>query len=117
MNKFNLQKDRNPQIYSLGVKEVWEIPEGNFSAGQVAHTMGYPLPFNVFGGGFIYGLNKNIVALGLVVGLDYTDPTFDTHHAFQIYKKHPVVAKILKGGKILRYGAKTIPEGGLFAIA
>ena len=116
VEKLNLQKDRNPQIYSLGVKEVWEIPEGNFPAGKVIHTMGYPLEFDQFGGGFIYGLSKNLVSIGLVVGLDYTDPTFDTHHAFQIYKKHPSVSKILKNGKILRYGAKTIPEGGLFAV-
>lgn len=116
VDKLNLQKDRNPQVYSLGVKEVWEVPEGNFGVGQIAHTMGYPLPFDVFGGGFIYGMSKNVVALGLVVGLDYTDPTFDTHHAFQIYKQHPAVAKILKGGKMVRYGAKTIPEGGLFSV-
>jgi len=116
VEKLNLQKDRNPQIYSLGVKEVWEIPEGNFPAGQVIHTMGYPLPFNQFGGGFIYGLSKTLVFIGLVVGLDHADPTFDTHHAFQIYKKHPAVLKILQGGKMVRYGAKTIPEGGFFAI-
>ncbi len=116
VEKLNLQKDRNPQIYSLGVKEVWEVPEGNFAVGEVRHTMGYPLPFNQFGGGFIYGMSKNIVSIGLVVGLDYTDPTFDTHHAFQIYKKHPSISKILKNGKMVRYGAKTIPEGGLFAV-
>lgn len=116
VDKLNLQKDRNPQVYSLGVKEIWEIPEGNFGVGQVAHTVGYPLPFDVFGGGFIYGISKNRVSIGLVVGLDYTDPTFDTHHAFQIYKKHPAVEKILKGGKMVRYGAKTIPEGGLFSV-
>ncbi len=116
VQKLNLAKDRNPQIYSLGVKEVWEVPEGNIEAGYVAHTLGYPLNFVQFGGGFIYGLSKKAVALGLVVGLDYTDPTFDIHHAFQMYKKHPHVASILKNGKIVRYGAKTIPEGGLFAV-
>jgi len=116
VEKFNLAKDRNPQVYSLGVKEVWEVPDGVMEAGYLAHTLGFPLQFNQFGGGFIYGLSKNLVSIGLVVGLDYTDPTFDIHHAFQIYKKHPGVARILKGGKVLRYGAKTIPEGGLFAV-
>ncbi len=116
VDKLGLARDRNPQIYSLGVKEVWEIPEGNFEVGRVMHTLGFPVDFDQFGGGFIYGIGKNQVVLGLCVGLDYTDPTFDTHHAFQIYKKHSFVAKLLKGGRMSRYGAKTIPEGGLFAI-
>ncbi|NUQ24316.1 MAG: electron transfer flavoprotein-ubiquinone oxidoreductase [Saprospiraceae bacterium] len=116
VRQFNLDKGRNPQIYSLGVKEVWEIPEGRIEPGYVAHSMGYPLSIDQFGGAFIYGMSKTVVALGLAVGLDYADPTFDPHHAFQIYKKHPFVAKLLQGGKILRYGAKTIPEGGYFAI-
>ena len=116
IQKFDLSKNRNPQVYSLGVKEVWDIPEGNFETGRVVHTMGFPLDNSQFGGGFIYGLSKNSVVIGLVVGLDYTDPTFDPHHAFQIYKKHPFVAKILQNGKIMRYGAKTIPEGGFYSI-
>ena len=116
IEKLNLSKDRNPQVYSLGVKEVWQVPEGALQIGQVIHTLGYPVEFNQFGGGFIYGLSKNFVSIGLVVGLDYTDPTFDTHHAFQLYKKHPVVAKIFKNGKMVKYGDKTIPEGGLFAV-
>jgi len=111
-----LDRGRNPQVYSLGVKELWEVPEGTFEAGRVVHSLGYPLDLNQFGGGFIYGLSGNRVAVGLAVGLDYRDPTFDPHHAFQIYKKHPFVKKILAKGKILRYGAKTIPEGGLFSI-
>jgi electron-transferring-flavoprotein dehydrogenase len=78
--------------------------------------MGYPLNNDEFGGGFIYGLKDNRVAVGLVVGLDYKDPTFDTHDAFQVWKTHPFVSKILKGGKFLEYGAKTLPEGGYYAI-
>ncbi len=116
VDKLKLDQDRNPQIYSLGVKEIWDVPEGNISAGEVIHTMGYPLTMDQFGGGFIYGISKTQVSIGLVVGLDYKDPTFDVHHAFQIYKKHPVVAKILNNGKVSRYGAKTIPEGGFYAI-
>ena len=116
IKQLGLSKNHNPQIYSLGVKEVWKVPEGTFPAGQVIHTLGYPLGFNQFGGGFIYGLGNDLVAVGLAVGLDYSDPTFDIHHALQIYKKHPFILRILKDGKIARYGAKTIPEGGFFAM-
>jgi len=116
IKKFNLNKDRNEQVYSLGCKELWTVPEGNIKAGQIYHTMGYPLDNDEFGGGFIYGLNDNKVAVGLVVGLDYQDPTFDVHDAFQIWKTSAFVSKILKGGKLVEYGAKTLPEGGHYAI-
>ena len=116
INKFDLQKGKNPQMYSLGCKEIWSVPEGNIAPGEVYHTLGYPLNLREFGGGFVYGLNDNRVALGLVVGLDYTDPTFDTHSAFQIWKTHPAISKILKGGKLVEYGAKTLPEGGYYSL-
>jgi electron-transferring-flavoprotein dehydrogenase len=114
--KLNLQEGRNPQIYSTGIKELWEVPAGSFPEGRVIHTMGFPLSNEEFGGGFIYGLKDNKVALGFVVGLDYLDPTFDPHHAFQIYKQHPFIHKIIENGRMLRYGAKTVPEGGLFSM-
>ena len=116
INKFDLSKDKNEQIYSLGCKELWSVPEGNIEAGQVYHTMGFPLQNDEFGGGFIYGLNDNKVAVGLVVGLDYKDPTFDAHHAMQIWKTSSFVSKFLKGGKLLEFGAKTLPEGGYYAV-
>jgi len=116
ISKFDLQKGKNPQIYSLGCKEVWSIPEGNVKPGEAYHTLGYPMNMKEFGGGFIYGLNDNKVAVGLVVGLDYADPTFDIHAAFQVWKTHPAVSKILKGGKMLEYGAKTLPEGGYYSL-
>jgi electron-transferring-flavoprotein dehydrogenase len=116
IKKFNLNRDRNEQIYSLGVKEIWSVPLGNIEAGQVYHTMGYPLKNDEFGGGFIYGLNENKVAVGLVVGLDYKDPSFDVHDAFQVWKTSSFVSGILKGGKLVEYGAKTLPEGGYYAI-
>jgi electron-transferring-flavoprotein dehydrogenase len=116
IKKFNLTKDRNEQVYSLGVKELWSVPPGNVEAGHIYHTMGYPLDNDEFGGGFIYGLNDNKVAVGLVVGLDYQDPTFDVHDAFQIWKSSAFVSGILKGGKLLEYGAKTLPEGGYYSI-
>ena len=116
IKKFNLDKERNEQVYSLGCKEIWTVPEGNIKAGHVYHTMGYPLDNDEFGGGFIYGLNDNKVAIGLVVGLDYQDPTFDVHDAFQIWKTTSFVSKILKDGKLVEYGAKTLPEGGHYAV-
>lgn len=113
IERFNLDSAKNPQIYSLGVKEIWKVPEGNIEAGAVYHTFGYPLQDkSEFGGGFIYGLTDNRVALGLVVGLDYADPSFDTHAAMQIWKTHPYVSKFLEGGKVIEFGAKTLPEGG-----
>ncbi|MBU1668900.1 electron transfer flavoprotein-ubiquinone oxidoreductase [bacterium] len=113
IERFNLDSGKNPQIYSLGVKEIWSVPEGNIEAGAVYHTFGYPLKDkSEFGGGFIYGLSDNRVALGLVVGLDYADPRFDTHAAMQIWKTHPYVSKFLEGGNIIEFGAKTLPEGG-----
>ncbi|MCL2290199.1 MAG: electron transfer flavoprotein-ubiquinone oxidoreductase [Bacteroidetes bacterium] len=115
IDKFDLQKGKNPQIYSLGCKEVWEIPSSRIKQGEVYHTMGYPLNFREFGGGFIYGLKNNRVAVGLVVGLDTADPTFDVYSAFQVWKTHPAIAKILKGGKMIAFGAKTLPEGGYYS--
>ncbi len=116
IQKFDLEKDKNCQVYSLGVKELWTVPEGNIKAGEVYHTMGYPLNLKEFGGGFVYGLNDNKVAVGLVVGLDYEDPTFDAHDAFQAWKTNTFIASKLKGGKLVEYGAKTLPEGGYYSI-
>jgi electron-transferring-flavoprotein dehydrogenase len=112
-----LDHGKNAQIYSLGVKELWRVPAGNIAEGQVFHTAGYPLKDgDEFGGGFIYGLGDNKVALGLVVGLDYKDPTFDIHGAMQVWKQHPFVSEILKDGNIMEFGAKTLPEGGYNSI-
>ncbi|MDR2684421.1 MAG: electron transfer flavoprotein-ubiquinone oxidoreductase [Prevotellaceae bacterium] len=116
IQKFNLQQDRNPQAYSLGVKEIFTVPENTIAAGEVYHTMGFPAAdWGVFGGGFIYGLSNNKVALGLVLGLEASDPTFDTFKAFQIWKTHPFVARFIKDGKLLEAGAKTLPEGGYYS--
>jgi len=116
IERYDLQ-GKNPQIYSLGIKELWSVPEGTITPGAVYHTFGYPLnDKEEFGGGFIYGLSDNRVALGLVVGLDYADPTFDIHAAMQVWKTHPEVSKFIEGGTILEFGAKTLPEGGWYAI-
>lgn len=116
IEKFNLDEGRNPQMYSLGCKEIWSIPEGRIAPGHVCHSLMFPLNMREFGGGFMYGLKDNKVAVGLVVGLDYADPGFDVHDAFQVWKTNKRVRKILEGGKILEYGAKTLPEGGWFSL-
>jgi electron-transferring-flavoprotein dehydrogenase len=116
IEKFDLAKGKNPQMYSLGCKEIWSVPEGRIAPGEVYHSLGYPLNLGEFGGGFIYGLTGNKVSVGLVVGLDYTDPSFDIHAALQVYKQHKAVRRIIEGGKMLEYGAKTLPEGGLFSL-
>ncbi len=113
VDKLNLDNGKNPQIYSLGVKEIWQMPEGTVKAGSVKHTFGYPLrDKEEFGGGFIYGMTEDRIALGLVVGLDYQDPSFDIHSSMQVWKTHPEVSKMITGGSLMESGAKTLPEGG-----
>jgi electron-transferring-flavoprotein dehydrogenase len=114
--KLGLDQGRNPQTYALGVKELWEIPAGRIPRGRVVHTAGWPLNSRQVGGGFVYALSETLLSVGLVVGLDYADPRFDPHNAFQQFKTHPWLSKLLDGGKMLRYGAKTLPEGGYFSI-
>ncbi|MGH9698914.1 MAG: electron transfer flavoprotein-ubiquinone oxidoreductase [Candidatus Acidiferrales bacterium] len=106
----------NPQVYGLGIKELWEVPAGRIATGYVAHTLGWPLASDLYGGGWVYGLANNRVSLGMVVALEYKDPLFDPHAAFQKFKTHPFVKKILDGGKMIRYGAKTVPYGGWYSM-
>ncbi len=113
--QFNL-RGRNPQLYATGLKEVWEVRPERHQKGKVVHTVGFPLYGRAMGGGFIYHMNKNLVSLGLVVSLDYEDPLLDPHYEFQRFKTHPYVKSLLEGGKMLNYGAKTIPEGGYYSI-
>ncbi|HSN69813.1 MAG TPA: NAD(P)/FAD-dependent oxidoreductase, partial [Thermoanaerobaculia bacterium] len=112
----DLYRGKNPQVYSVGVKELWQVPAGRFAAGDVIHTMGWPLDMQTFGGGFIYGMKDDIVDIGLVVGLDYKNPTLDPHHEFQRFKTHPAIRAILEGGTMIEAGAKAIPEGGYFSM-
>ncbi|MDQ1591685.1 MAG: electron-transferring-flavoprotein dehydrogenase [Pyrinomonadaceae bacterium] len=114
--RLNLNEGREPQVYSLGVKELWELPDDRYPAGRVTHTLGYPSDAHTYGGGWIYGMQNRIVNLGYVTGLDYEDPLLDPHAEFQRFKQHPAIAKILEGGKLLRYGAKTIAAGGFYAM-
>lgn len=104
---------QNPQIYALGVKELWETKQ---PLDRVIHTMGWPLPNDAFGGSFLYPLEPNLVALGLVVGLDYRDAGLDVHVLLQRLKQHPLFRPYLEGGEMVEWGAKTIPEGGFYAL-
>ncbi|HET7707827.1 MAG TPA: electron transfer flavoprotein-ubiquinone oxidoreductase [Thermoanaerobaculia bacterium] len=113
---FDLYKDRNPQVYSVGVKELWQLPDDRYPAGKVIHTLGWPLDMDTFGGAFVYGMKDRIVDVGLVVGLDYRNPTLDPHHEFQRFKLHPAIRAILQGGKMIAAGAKAIPEGGYYSM-
>ena len=112
---FHLDRDRNPQVYAVGVKEVWDVPKEKKTGGRVIHTMGWPLRNEEFGGGFIYNMSDGRVSIGFVVGLDYLDPRLDPHQRFQEFKTHPRIKTILEGGTLYSYGAKTIPEGGYWA--
>jgi electron-transferring-flavoprotein dehydrogenase len=103
----------NPQIFALGVKEVWETPR---PLPHVIHTLGWPLPTDAFGGSFMYPMGPSQVALGLVVGLDYHEAALDVHEMLQRMKLHPLFRRQLDGGKLLEWGAKTIPEGGFHAL-
>ncbi len=116
MSRLNLMEDKEPQVFSLGVKELWELPEGNFPEGKVVHTLGFPSDTRTYGGGWIYGLKNNIVSIGYVTGLDYEDPLIDPHAEFQKFKTHPKVAEILTGGKMIKYGAKSINAGGYWTM-
>ncbi len=106
----------NPQVYAIGVKELWEVLPGRIAPGYVAHTMGWPLDSSMYGGGWMYGMRENRASVGLVAGLEYHNPLFDPHEAFQKFKTHPFVRRVLEGGKLVRYGAKTIPEGGWYSV-
>jgi electron-transferring-flavoprotein dehydrogenase len=103
----------NPQIYALGVKELWQVPGG---LDAVIHTLGWPLPREAFGGSFIYPMGKGLIAIGLVVGLDAPFVDLDVHAWLQALKSHPFVRPRLEGGELLEWGAKTIPEGGYHSI-
>jgi electron-transferring-flavoprotein dehydrogenase len=103
----------NPQLFALGVKEVWETRR---PLDKVVHTLGWPLPTDAFGGSFMYPLGSNQIALGLVVGLDYHDAALDVHQLLQRMKLHPLFRPYLEGGQLLEWGAKTIPEGGYYAL-
>jgi electron-transferring-flavoprotein dehydrogenase len=116
IRRFGLDRGRNPRNYALGVKEVWEVPAPGLAPGEVWHTLGYPLDSRHQGGGWLYGMPGRRVSLGLLSTLAGRDPAFDPHAALQAFKRHPVIRRQLAGGKLLHYGAKTVPVGGYWAM-
>lgn len=104
----------NPQIWSVGVKEVWQCA-GSYE-GKVWHTLGWPLLDGTFGGGFVYGMKDNKLTIGLVISLDSKDPNMNPQLKLQEYKKHPWIQEMIKGGKLLKYGAALLPEGGYYSL-
>ncbi|HYR32287.1 MAG TPA: electron-transfer flavoprotein:ubiquinone oxidoreductase [Gemmatimonadales bacterium] len=106
-------RSENPQIFALGVKEIWETKR---PLDSIVHTLGWPVPTDGFGGSFMYPLEPNLVALGLVVGLDYRNAALDVHELLQLMKLHPLFRQYLEGGELVEWGAKTIPEGGYYAL-
>jgi electron-transferring-flavoprotein dehydrogenase len=116
IKRFNLGEGKNAPGFEVGVKEVWELPEARLALGEVIEAMGYPLKSDTFGGSFIYGMKNNMICLGQLTSLDYSDPYLDPHREFQKLKLHPMIADLLKGGKMVQYGAKSVPVGGYFSI-
>ena len=112
IDNFNLSDGKDFQKYAIGLKEVWEIHEENFSEGLVEHSMGWPLSDGTNGGSFLYHFDNNLVSIGYVIHLNYTNPYASPFDEFQQFKTHPSVKKILKGGKRLSYGARAITTGG-----
>jgi electron-transferring-flavoprotein dehydrogenase len=114
--RLGLHSSVQPQLYAIGVKELWEVPAGRIRAGSVVHTLGYPLKSEEFGGAFLYAMSETQLSLGLVIGLDYKDPFLDPQERLQQLKGHPFFKTILAGGKLLHYGAATLPEGGYYSL-
>src|SRR5438093_7573697 len=111
-----LNRDRNPRINGQGIKKLWEVPAVRIAPGQVIYTMGWPLTSKEYGGAWIYGSPNNIVSLVFVTGVDYPDPRLDPQRVLQEFKKHPLITGLLSGGKMIRYGAKSLPYGGWWAV-
>ncbi len=107
---------RRRQSYAVGVKEIIEISPKPEQMGEIVHTFGYPADWHSYGGGFIYHTAPNQVMIGYVYGLDYANPNAHPHNLFRQFKAHPAVAEHIRGGKVVAYGAKMIPEGGYYAI-
>src|SRR5436190_10409580 len=112
VKKYALDRDADPQSYSIGIKELWQVAPGKAEAGKVVHSVGWPVDWRTYGGSFLYHLDQNRIALGYVIGLDYRDANFQPYEAFQQWKNHPSIKALLEGGQILSAGARAIATGG-----
>ncbi|XP_071846903.1 electron transfer flavoprotein-ubiquinone oxidoreductase, mitochondrial-like isoform X2 [Apostichopus japonicus] len=117
-NNFNLRENCSPQTYGIGIKEVWEVEESKHNPGMVEHTVGWPLDRHTYGGSFLYHLNEGspLVAVGFVIGLDYTNPYLSPFREFQRFKTHPSIRPTFEGGKRVAYGARALNEGGFQSV-
>ncbi|MEE8334033.1 MAG: electron transfer flavoprotein-ubiquinone oxidoreductase, partial [Alphaproteobacteria bacterium] len=113
MERFDLRADAEPQTYGIGIKELWEVDPEKHRPGLVMHTAGWPLDNATYGGSFLYHLENNQVAVGFVVGLDYTNPYLSPYEEFQRFKTHPRIRPVFEGGRRISYGARALNEGGL----
>jgi electron-transferring-flavoprotein dehydrogenase len=112
IKRFDLAKDADPQGYSIGIKELWQVPAGRVTPGKIVHSFGWPADNRTYGGSFLYHLDGDRIALGYVSGLDYSDPRYKPWEAFQQWKNHPHVKPLLEGGTVLSAGARAIVTGG-----
>ncbi len=112
-DRYNLRAGADPQVYGIGLKELWEVRPEKHQQGLVIHTAGWPLASDTYGGSFLYHLENNQIAIGFVVGLAYSNPYLSPYEEFQRYKTHPAIRPFLEGGKRLAYGARAISAGGL----
>jgi electron-transferring-flavoprotein dehydrogenase len=114
--RYDLRKDADPQVYGLGIKELWEVTPDQHKPGLVVHTAGWPLDAGTYGGSFMYHYGENLVAIGFVVGLSYSNPYLSPFEEFQRYKTHPAIRTTLEGGRRISYGARALATGGLQAL-
>ena len=114
--RFDLRKDADPQTYGIGIKELWEVEPDKHEQGLIVHTIGWPMKTDTYGGSFLYHLEDNQVAVGFVVGLDYSNPHLSPYEEFQRFKTHPKVRGVFEGGRRIAYGARAINEGGFQSI-
>lgn len=112
IERFKLDANSDPQGYSIGIKELWQVPEDRVTPGKIVHSFGWPADNNTYGGSFLYHLDKGRIALGYVSGLDYSDPDYKPWEAFQQWKNHPTIKPLLDGGSIISAGARAIVTGG-----
>ena len=116
IERFNLCNESDPQTYGLGIKELWEIPDELHQPGLVMHSVGWPLDNKTYGGSFMYHFDKNLLAIGFVIGLDYKNPYLNPYEEFQRFKTHSSIAPLLENSKRIGYGARSLNEGGLQSI-
>eukprot|EP00916_Digyalum_oweni_P014428 GHVL01023666.1.p1 GENE.GHVL01023666.1~~GHVL01023666.1.p1 ORF type:complete len:422 (+),score=50.72 GHVL01023666.1:590-1855(+) len=116
MKKYDLRKNSAPQLYGIGIKEVWELDSSKIDVGSVSHTVGYPLDMMTYGGSFMYQMRPNLLHIGLVVALGYKNPYLNPYQEFQKLKNHPAIRPLLETGRCISYGSRALNEGGLQAI-